>query len=325
MSRPDREKVALITGIQGQDGRYLCRHLLRLGLRVTGASRTLDGYLNENHKPVPVRSIDYENTKETLNLLREVKPDYIFHLAAIASSQEKHVSQGEHHKINVTWTKIVLESMSEPWLAETKFVQALSSEIFAKSETGVFTEDSESNPNSFYGESKAKARTVLGVARDAGIAASSAILFSHESPLRPKHFLSRKVSLAAARTFTGMNGRLEVNNLSANRDWGHAKDYTEALTRLAFSEPNEYIIASGYLKSVRDFCEIAFQHVGRDYRSFVTEVEKRNNVCQEQGLVGDSSRIRTELGWQPSADFKSLVTEMVDFDVSLLSSLRGQF
>jgi GDPmannose 4,6-dehydratase len=311
-------RTALVTGIRGQDGFYLAQKLLRSGLRVVGLSRGFNGHIRVDSKNIPVSSIDYGNQAETKKLLCALKPDFIFHLAAIASSGQKFSERDSHMKINVEWTRTVLNEIGEVGNGSQVFIQSLSSEIFSAHEAGIFDENSESNPDNYYGESKAIARDLLRDARRNGLNAVAAILFSHESPRRSRLFFSRKVSMGVAEIARNPKLKLELKNLSGSRDWGHARDYTDALIRMALSSASEYIVASGKLRSVREFCEIAFKRVGLDYREFVVEFDGEPTKNQKRALVGNAFRLKHELKWKQETSFEDLIQEMVDYDVQLL-------
>lgn len=312
----DRSGPALITGISGQDGWYLAKRLLELGHPVIGTTHRagLSGLdIAGNH--VPVMQLLPVETTNLEELLRAQQPAAVFNLAARASSAQLFDDPLATAEVNGLSVGRWLEAIRRVSPA-TRFCQASSSEIFAGALTSPQDETTTLRPLSAYGAAKAYADHLVAAYRSThGLFACSAVLFSHESPRRPSHFLMRKVANAAARIAGGLEGQLVLGDLEATRDWGFAGDYVEAMRlMLAADEPRDFVIATGEAHTVKDVCEIAFAHVGLDWQSYVKVDETLKRPADPVARVGNASRARRELGWQPSVGFRQLVTSLVDAD-----------
>lgn len=311
--------TALITGISGQDGTYLAEQLLDGGHRVIGLLRegratrtTLGG--------VEYAEWDFVDIGALSALLRKFRPREFYNLAAYSSGvgmYDDPVAIGELNGIAVArMLRAILDAD-----ATIRFCQASSSEMFGNPVTSPQDELTPFRPCSPYGAAKLFAHTVVQAYRlRHGVFACSAILYNHESPLRGGSFVTRKIVDAVARIRVGLDHELRLGNLDARRDWGYAPDYVRALQMmLAYRDADDYVLATGRLHSVREFCELAFSHVGLDYRDWVWENTADLRQDRRGPVVGDASKARRVLGWYPSTDFAALVRLMVDASIASLA------
>jgi GDPmannose 4,6-dehydratase len=318
----DRSGPALITGISGQDGWYLAKRLLELGHSVVGTTHRpgLTGLdVAGNH--VPVMQLSPVDTTSLEELLRAQRPAAVFNLAARASSAQLFDDPMATAEVNGLAVARWLEAIRRA-SPTTRFCQASSSEVFAGASTSPQDETTTLRPLSAYGAAKAYADHLVAAYRNThGLFACSAVLFSHESPRRPSHFLMRKVANAAARIADGLGEQLVLGDLEATRDWGFAGDYVEAMRlMLAAGDPKDFVIATGEAHTVKDVCEIAFAHVGLDWQRYVQVDETLKRAPEPVTRVGNAARARRELGWQPSMGFQQLVTSLVDADRAALGA-----
>jgi len=311
--------LALITGITGQDGGYLAELLVGLGHEVHGVVRDAGEAVASG---VTVHQGNLADSGSVGALVRELRPDVIYNLAAVSSVFRSWIEPELTARLNGLVVAELLAAARE--LRNdghaVRFIQASSAEIFGTPDTSPQDESTEVRPTSPYGAAKAYAHHLVGVYRSAGLFASSVILYNHESPRRPEQFVTRKITAAAARISLGMQERLELGNLDARRDWGWAPDYVDALYRAASAaEPDDFVVATGVAHSVEDFVRVAFERAGVDdwrERIDVTPGLLRSGDAAE--LAGDASRARQKLGWSPTVDFEQLVAAMVDNDLALL-------
>jgi GDPmannose 4,6-dehydratase len=254
-------------------------------------------------------------------LIRELEPSAVYNLAAISSVQE---SWGKPHDVfntNLVGALNVLESVRVLGMSETRVYQASSSEMFGGS-GGNLNEESPFVPKSPYGASKLAAHNLIRMYRESyGVFASSGILFNHESPLRGERFVSRKVTKQAAEIYLGSRGKIEIGNLDSTRDWGWAPDYVQAMRLImGADEPGDYVVASGVGRKTSQLVESALLSIGinnwKDYVSIDTDFYRPNDLAKS---IGDSAKIRHELGWAPSKTFDEMVSDMVQYDISLAS------
>lgn len=311
--------VALISGVTGQDGSYLAELLVGEGYEVHGLTRDLDETVAEG---VIAHRVDLEVGGEVGGVIRAVRPDEFYNLAALSSVFRSWEEPLQTSRINGVAVAEMLSSVRE--LAEsghvTRFVQASSAEMFGAPQESPQNEDTRIRPTSPYGAAKAYAHGLVGAYRTAGAFASSVVLYNHESPRRPETFVTRKITAAAARIARGSGERLELGNLAARRDWGWAPDYVDALHRVARADgPADVVIATGVAHSVEDFVRVAFERAGvLDWRYHVDVSDQllRSGDAAEQ--VGDATRARELLGWTPTTTFTELVHAMVDADLARL-------
>ncbi|MCG9966636.1 GDP-mannose 4,6-dehydratase [Pelotomaculum terephthalicicum JT] len=315
-------KKALITGITGQDGAYLSRFLLEKGYNVYGAFRrtsiiNLDRLeslgIKDQLELIPMDLTDQGNI---VRVLQKVKPDEIYNLAAqsfVAVSFEQPVTTGE---ITGLGTANLLEAIRAV-NPEIKFYQASTSEMFGKVQTIPQNEETPFYPRSPYSVAKLYAHWMTVNYREAyGIFTCSGILFNHESPLRGLEFVTRKITHSVARIKLGLEGELRLGNMEAKRDWGYAPEFVKAMwLMLQHSKPDNYVVATGETHSVKEFVEEAFSHVGLDWHDYVVVDPSFYRPAEVELLVGDYTKAREKLGWQPKTTFRELVKLMVEADM----------
>ncbi len=316
--------TALITGITGQDGSYLAELLLKKGYKVVGMTRrsstnTFERIEHLLDKMTVVKG-DLLDQGSLLGILEEYKPTEIYNLASqsfVADSWSQPVFTGDVTALGVTR---LLESIRflNP---KIRYYQASSSEMFGKVQEVPQKETTPLYPRSPYGVAKVYGHWITINYRESyDIFASSGILFNHESPRRGLEFVTRKITDAVARIKLGKTKELRLGNLESKRDWGFAGDYVEAMwLMLQQDQPDNYVIGSGETHSVREFCEIAFSHLGLDYKEYVVQDPKFYRPAEVELLISDPSKARAALKWEPAVSFKELVTMMVDSDMKRLS------
>jgi GDPmannose 4,6-dehydratase len=314
-------KTALITGITGQDGSYLAELLLAKGYRVVGLVRRSSTLAFERIEHLVDRieflSADLLDQSSLTEAVLACAPDEIYNLAAqsfVQTSWNQPVLTGEFTALGVTRMLEALKSAAP----KARFYQASSSEMFGKVVESPQRESTPFYPRSPYGVAKVYGHWITVNYRESyGLYAVSGILFNHESPRRGLEFVTRKVTDAVARIKCGLATEVRLGNLDARRDWGFAGDYVDAMWRmLQAEEPRDYVIATGSTWSVRDLCEVAFAHVGLDYRDYVVQDPKFFRPAEVDLLVGDASRAERDLGWRPTVTFEQLIGMMVDADLS---------
>lgn len=320
---------ALITGITGQDGSYLAEALLRKGYEVVGMVRRSSTVNYERIAHIQ-GSIDFVNGDllDQISLIDAIKihePDEIYNLAAqsfVQTSFGQPVLTGETTALSVTRMLDAIRIVDP----KIRFYQASSSEMFGKVAEVPQTESTPFYPRSPYGVAKVYGHWITVNYRESyNLHASSGILFNHESPRRGLEFVTRKISYGAASIKLGLEEKLSLGNLDAKRDWGFAGDYVEAMwMMLQQEEPDDYVICSGMTHSVREFCDLAFNHLGLNYQDHVVVDEQFFRPAEVDLLVGDYGKAKKVLAWEPSTSFKDLVTMMVEADLALLEGrLKG--
>ncbi|HEY3805813.1 MAG TPA: GDP-mannose 4,6-dehydratase [Kofleriaceae bacterium] len=319
-------KKALITGITGQDGSYLAELLIEKGYEVHGIVRRSSSlnrgridHLREVEYAYALHYGDLTDASSINRLLREVKPDEIYNLGAQSHVKVSFEIPEFTAETVALGTLRLLEAIRESGLSP-RFYQAGSSEMFGLVRETPQTETTPFYPRSPYGVAKVYAHWIAVNYREAyGMHVSNGILFNHESSRRGENFVSRKISRGVAAIKVGIQKRLALGNLDARRDWGYAKDYVAAMWMMVQRDtPDDYVIATGETHSVRDFCELAFAHVGLDWRQYVVVDPKYLRPTEVDLLLGDASKARRELGWQPTMTFEALVRQMVDADIEAL-------
>ena len=312
--------TALVTGITGQDGSYLAEFLLGKGYRVVGVVRrsSTTPYERISHlvDRVELVSADLLDQTSLTDVVHDSQPDEIYNLAAqsfVHASWTQPVLTGEFTALGVTR---ILEAMKKA-APRARFYQASSSEMFGKVLETPQREETPFYPRSPYGVAKVYGHWITVNYRESfNLYAVSGILFNHESPRRGLEFVTRKVTDAAARIKLGQQKELRLGNLDARRDWGFAGDYVEAMwLMLQQQEPDDYVIGTGKTWSVRELCEVAFQHVGLDYRDHVVLDSKFLRPAEVDLLVADPTKAREKLRWEPKVSFHDLVRMMVDADL----------
>jgi len=316
-------KLALVTGVTGQDGSYLAELLLDRGYDVVGMVRRSSTVTWERIAHIQDRiTLAYGDLLDQVSLisvLKEHRPQEVYNLAAqsfVPTSWAQPVLTGEFTALGVTRMLDAIRMVD----SSIRFYQASSSEMFGKAQEVPQRETTPFYPRSPYGVAKAYGHWITVNYRESyGLHASSGILFNHESPRRGIEFVTRKVTREVARILLGLSKELRLGNLDSERDWGFARDYVEAMwLMLQQNEPDDYVISSGETHSVRELCELAFGHVGLDWEQHVVVDERYIRPAEVDLLIGDSTKARTRLGWKPNVDFASLVRMMVDADVALL-------
>jgi GDPmannose 4,6-dehydratase len=312
---------ALITGITGQDGSYLAEFLLGKGYRVFGLVRRSSTVYFERlahlQNEVELLPGDLLDQNSLITALRQCEPSEVYNLASqsfVPTSWNQPVLTGEFTALGVTRVLEAIRVVNP----RIRFYQASSSEMFGMVREPVQNEETQFYPRSPYGIAKLYGHWITVNYRESyGLFACSGILFNHESPRRGMEFVTRKVSDGVARIKLGLQSTLKMGNLEAERDWGFAGDYVEAMWRMLQQEqPRDYVIATGKTHSVRELLEVAFAHVGLDYRDHVETDPALLRPAEVHHLRGDYSRAARELGWKPKTSFQQLIHLMVDADVA---------
>jgi GDPmannose 4,6-dehydratase len=316
---------ALITGVTGQDGSYLADFLLAKGYEVVGVVRRTSHHSYERIEHlldrIEVVAADLLDQHSLTVVIQDSRPDEVYNLAAqsyVPTSWTQPVLTGEFTALGVTR---ILEAirLAHP---TARYYQASSSEMFGKVTETPQRESTAFYPRSPYGVAKVYGHWITVNYRESyGLYAVSGILFNHESPRRGIEFVTRKVTDGVARIKLGLARELRLGNLEARRDWGFAGDYVDAMWRmLQQDQPQDYVIGSGETHSVRELVELAFAHVGLDYRQYVVSDPKYHRPAEVDLLLADPSKARRELGWTPTVGFTELVAMMVDADMERLAA-----
>ncbi|MGI6087708.1 MAG: GDP-mannose 4,6-dehydratase [Kiritimatiellia bacterium] len=316
---------ALITGITGQDGSYLAEFLLERGYTVYGMLRraSTDNTARIDHikDRLELRHADLLDQLSLIKLLEEIQPDEVYNLAAMSfvpTSWSQPVLTGEFTALGVTR---LLDAVRQV-CPKARFYQASSSEMFGRVRETPQTELTPFYPRSPYGVAKVYGHYITVNYRESyNLFAVSGILFNHESPRRGLEFVTRKITHGVACIKLGLAEKLALGNLDAKRDWGFAGDYVKAMWMM-LQQPvaDDYLVATGKTHSVRQFVEIAFDHVGLDWRQYVVQDPRFMRPAEVDLLLGDSAKARKVLGWKPEVDFEGLVRMMVDSDLALLQA-----
>ena len=318
------KKKALITGITGQDGSYLAEYLLSLDYEVHGLVRRVA--LEDPQRrftriahvldKITLHPASIESYPSIFHVVSQHDFDECYHLAAQSFVAESFQDGFSTMNTNISGTHYVLAALRE-LRPHCRFYFAGSSEMFGKVEAVPQVETTSFHPRSPYGISKVAGFDLTRNYREAyDMYCASGILFNHESPRRGHEFVTRKITSTVARIKLGLADELRIGNLDAQRDWGHAKDYVRAMqSMLQQDAPDDYVIATGETHTVREFCERAFGEVGLDYEKYLTIDKRFMRPAEVDLLIGDSSKARSELGWQPEYTFDELVSEMVQSDL----------
>ena len=327
-------KRALITGITGQDGSFLTELLLEKGYEVYGIIRRsssfntdrIDHLYQDPHEPGTRLRLVYGdlNDSSSLNtLIRQIRPDEIYNLGAQSHVRVSFDVPEYTGEVTGLGTVRLLEAIREAGI-RPKFYQASSSELYGKVVETPQTEQTPFYPRSPYACAKAYAYWITVNYRESyGMFACNGILFNHESERRGETFVSRKITRAATRIKLGLQQKLYMGNLDARRDWGYARDYVEAMWLMMQAEqPDDYVIATGETHSVREFLAEAFGHLGLDWERYVEIDPRYFRPAEVDLLLGDPTKARTILGWEPKVSFKELVKIMVDSDMKLAERER---
>jgi len=314
----------LITGISGQDGSYLAELLLNQGYEVHGLVRR--AALEEPHKKlwrifpiindITLHTGSLESHTGLFEVVRNVEPDYIYHLGAM--SFVSYEFEDEYHTLttNLGSTHTLLSAVQK-FIPECKFYFAASSEMFGLSQTAPQSEETPFNPRSVYGISKLAGFHLCKAFREnKGLHTSSGILFNHESPRRGGEYVTQKIVSQAVAIKRGQVKELKLGNLDAKRDWGHAKDYVIAMQKMTeLEKADDFVISSGITHSVREFCQKAFACLDLNYRDYVVSDPLFFRPSEKIPLCGDNSKAKKILGWAPTHSFNSIIEEMIEFEL----------
>ena len=319
---------ALITGITGQDGSYLAELLLEQGYEVVGMVRRSSTVnferINHIQDDLTIVPGDLLDEVSLIHVLRTYRPTELYNLAAqsfVQTSWGQPVLTGETTALGVTRALDAIRTVDP----EIRFYQASSSEMFGKVLEVPQRETTPFYPRSPYGVAKVYGHWITVNYRESyGLHASSGMLFNHESPRRGLEFVTRKITHGVARIAQGLDTSLPLGNLDSQRDWGFAGDYVRAMwLMLQQDAPDDYVVATGETHSVREFCELAFSHVGLSWEDHVTQDERFMRPVEVDLLVGDPGKARATLGWKPEVSFPQLVAMMVDADMKLVEFQRA--
>ena len=328
-------KKALITGITGQDGSYLAELLLEKGYEVHGIVRRSSSFNRERIEHLIQNKDIYRTTlflhygdltdSSALNrILEKVGPDEIYNLAAQSHVRISFDMPEYTADVDALGVARLLDAVREVGLlGESKFYQASTSEMFGSSPPPQ-NEETPFHPRSPYAAAKLYSHwMVVNYRKGYGLHASSGILFNHESHRRGRNFVTRKIAIAAARIKMGLQENLALGNLDAKRDWGHAKDYVRAMY-LMLQQPqgNDYVIATGKTHSIREFLDRTFSRLELDWQKYVTVDKRYFRPTEVDVLMGDASKARTMLGWEPVISFDAMIDEMVDYEMGKLKSRK---
>jgi GDPmannose 4,6-dehydratase len=324
-------KRALITGITGQDGSYLAELLLDKGYEVHGIVRRASTFntsrIDHLYADAHINGVrlflhvgDLSDSVNLVKLLYQLKPDEIYHLAAQSHVRVSFEIPEYTSDVTAVGTIRILEAIREAGL-RSRFYQASSSEMFGKAQSSPQNERTPFWPRSPYAVAKVFAYWATVNYRESyGLLATNGILFNHESPRRGETFVTRKITRAAAAIKQGLQSELFLGNLDAQRDWGYAPEYVEAMWRmLQHDEGDDFVVATGETHSVREFLEAAFSHVDLDWKKYVRHDNRYERPAEVDFLVGDASKTQKILGWEPKTRFHDLVRIMVDADMALLA------
>tara|TARA_Y100000590_G_scaffold437005_1_gene558210 strand:- start:2423 stop:3406 length:984 start_codon:yes stop_codon:yes gene_type:complete len=324
-------KIALITGITGQDGSYLSELLLSKGYEVHGIIRRA-ALEHESHRFSRIKNIkndlnlhsgSLENYASLVKIVDKVKPDEVYHLASqsyVASSFDDEFST---FNTNINGTHHMLSAVKE-FNKNAKFYFAASSEMFGKVKQSPQNEDTPFHPRSAYGISKVAGYHLTKNYREAfKMHASNGILFNHESERRGFEFVTRKISFAVARIKKGLQKKLVLGNIKAERDWGHAKDFVKAMwLMLQMKESGDYVVGTGLSHTVEEFAKKAFEHVNLNYKDYITIDKNLMRPTEVASLLADYSKATRVLNWKPEINFDNLVKMMVESDLEFVSNYK---
>lgn len=323
-------KRALITGITGQDGSYLAEHLLSLGYEVHGLVRRVAFEVPEQRfsriahllDRIVLHAASLESYPSIFAVISKHQFDECYHLAAQSFVAESFADGFSTMALNINGVHYVLAALQQ-LQPQCRFYFAGSSEMFGRVQESPQNEHTAFHPRSPYGISKVAGHHLTVNYRDSyQMYACSGILFNHESPRRGHEFVTRKISSAVARISLGLANDVQLGNLDAVRDWGHSRDYVRAMQMMLQQDtPDDYVIATGVAHSVRDLCELAFSVAGLDYRDYVKVSTRLTRPSEVESLVGDATKARRNLGWEPTVSFPDLIREMVTSDLAHLGRL----
>ncbi len=316
-----KNKIAIITGIYGQDGSYLAEFLIKKKYFIYGITNKIKkvDYFKKYKKNIKIYKIPDTNFKSISNLIKKTSPNEIYHLGS--QSYINHDFDSEFFKLNpnINGTNYLLGAIKK-FSPKTKFYFAGSSEIFGNVNKEPQNENTQFNPRSSYGISKLAGYHITKNYREVyGIFACSGILYNHESPRRGSYFVTKKIVESAARIKKGLDKKIYLGNIEAKRDWGYAKDYVKYMWKcLQLKKPQDFILGTGRLHSVKDLLKIAFNRVNLDYKKYLVIDKKLFREENKINLVANNSKAKMLLNYKPSKQFKEIINEMVDCEMSKL-------
>lgn len=319
---------ALITGINGQDGSYLAELLLEKNYEVYGLIRRSSNLNTQRIEHIlnKIKIVygDLTDSTSLNNAIRNIQPDEIYNLAAQSFVGESWNQPETAGNITGLGVARLLEAILQSGKGKERIYQASSSEQFGKVQETPQTEKTPFYPRSPYGAAKCYAFEMCRIYRESyGMHISNGILFNHESPRRGIEFVTKKITDGVAKIKLNKSNKLILGNLDAKRDWGYAKDYVEAMyLMLQQPNPDDYVIATGESHSVKEFVELAFTEVGLDYKKYIVQDPKFMRPAEVDYLIGDYSKAKRILGWEPKVKFKELVKIMVDYDLKRIGGRR---
>ena len=321
-------KVALISGLTGQDGSYLAELLLAKGYRVHGIVRRV-ALEDETHRLWRIKNIlndvnlhaaSLENYASIFKIIQKIKPDEVYHLAAQSYVAYSFEDEFSTFNTNINGTHYMLSAVSA-FSNKLKFYFAGSSEMFGKVQKTTQDENTPFHPRSAYGISKVTGYHLTKNYREAyKLHASTGILFNHESPRRGFEFVTRKISYAVARIKKGLQKKLKLGNIKSKRDWGHAQDYVKAMWAMVQQKtPGDYVVGTGKEHSVEDFAKKAFEHVGRNYKDYVVIDKNLIRPSDVDSLLANYTKAKKVLKWEPKVSFDDLIISMVESDLEFVT------
>ena len=315
-------KIAIITGVSGQDGSYLAELLVKKKYKVYGIcnpkkKNNLDNLKNIKRKII-IKKIDINDYSKIKDIIRKLKPNEFYHLAAQSFINYKFEDEFFKLNPNINGTHYILSAIRQ-FSPKTKFYFAASSELFGNVSQSPQNEDTKFNPRSAYGVSKVAGFYLTKNYREAyKIHACSGILYNHESPRRNESFVSRKITKNLSLILNGKLKKIVLGNINSKRDWGHAKDYVFAMWKMMqLNTPQDFVIGSGKIHTVRDFVKLAFKHVNLDYKKYIKIDKKLFRPNDKIVLKANFNKAKKILKWKPKITFKSLVKEMVEYDLKI--------
>ena len=315
------KKKALIVGVYGQDGSYLAELLINKKYFVYGIVNKVKKKISNTNRNLKIINISINNYAQISNLIRKIKPHEIYHLGSKSFINYDFDSEFFNLNPSINGTNFLLTAIKE-FSPNSKFYFAASSEIFGNPKKSPQNENTQFNPRSAYGISKLAGYHLTKNYREAhGLFACSGILYNHESPRRGDFFVTKKIAKAAARIKKGLDKKIYLGNINAKRDWGYSKDYVKYMWKsLQLKKPEDFVLGTGKLHSVKDFLKIAFERVGLNYQKYLVIDKKYYRKENKINLVADNSFVKKKLKFKVSKSFKEIVHEMVDFELEKLNN-----
>ena len=315
------KKKALIVGVYGQDGSYLAELLIKKKYFVYGIVNKVKKKISNTNRNLKIINISINNYAQVSNLIRKIKPHEIYHLGSKSFVNYDFDSEFFNLNPSINGTNFLLAAIKE-FSPKSKFYFAASSEIFGNPKKSPQNENTQFNPRSAYGISKLAGYHLTKNYREAhGLFACSGILYNHESPRRGDFFVTKKIAKAVARIKKGLDKKIYLGNINAKRDWGYSKDYVKYMWKsLQLKKPQDFVLGTGKLHSVKDFLKIAFKRVGLNYQKYLVIDKKYYRNENKINLVADNSVAKKKLKFKPSKSFKEMVHEMVDFELEKLNN-----